>query len=73
MRPDTTVATVLKKAGYATALIGKWGLGDVGGAEAGLPRRHGFDYFFSYLKTARVESPDWPVKKGPGPQREARP
>lgn len=24
---DVTVATVLKKAGYATALVGKWGLG----------------------------------------------
>lgn len=46
---DVTVASVLENAGYATALIGKWGLGDVGGAEPGLPRRHGFDYFFGYL------------------------
>ena len=50
LRPgDTTVADVLNGAGYATALIGKWGLGDAGAAECGLPRKHGFDYFFGYL------------------------
>lgn len=46
---DLTVARLLQQAGYATALIGKWGLGDVGAAESGLPRRQGFDYFFGYL------------------------
>jgi len=46
---DVTVARVLQEAGYTTALIGKWGLGDVGAAESGLPRRQGFDYFFGYL------------------------
>lgn len=46
---DVTVADVLKKAGYKTALIGKWGLGNVGEAESGLPRKHGFDYFYGYL------------------------
>jgi arylsulfatase A-like enzyme len=46
---DTTVAKILHDSGYKTALIGKWGLGDVGAAESGLPRRHGFDYFFGYL------------------------
>lgn len=46
---DVTVAGVLKKAGYRTALIGKWGLGNVGEAESGLPRKHGFDYFYGYL------------------------
>ncbi|MBA4148037.1 MAG: arylsulfatase [Verrucomicrobia bacterium] len=50
LRPeDVTVAKVLKEAGYATALVGKWGLGDAGGAELGLPLKHGFDYFFGYL------------------------
>jgi uncharacterized sulfatase len=50
LRPgDITVARVLKDADYATGLIGKWGLGDVNGEEAGLPGRHGFDYFFGYL------------------------
>lgn len=46
---DVTVAAVLQQAGYKTALIGKWGLGDVGAAESGLPRKQGFDYFFGYL------------------------
>ncbi len=50
-----TLATVLKQAGYSTALIGKWGLG--GGRESGggpeestaFPTKRGFDYFFGYL------------------------
>jgi arylsulfatase A-like enzyme len=46
---DVTVAKVLQQAGYKTALIGKWGLGDVGAAESGLPRKQGFDFFFGYL------------------------
>jgi len=50
LRPgDVTVAAILQKAGYKTALIGKWGLGDVGAAESGLPRKHGFDDFSGYL------------------------
>jgi arylsulfatase A-like enzyme len=46
---DTTVAKVLQQAGYQTVLYGKWGLGDVGPAESGLPRKQGFDQFFGYL------------------------
>ncbi|HXT60004.1 MAG TPA: arylsulfatase [Pirellulales bacterium] len=46
---DVTVAEILRQAGYRTALIGKWGLGDVGAAESGLPRQQGFDEFFGYL------------------------
>lgn len=46
---DVTVARLLHDAGYRTALVGKWGLGDVGPAESGLPRRQGFDFFFGYL------------------------
>ena len=41
-----TIATVLKNAGYATGMIGKWGLGDPN--TPGKPSRHGFDYFFGY-------------------------
>jgi arylsulfatase A-like enzyme len=48
LRPtDVTVARVLKQAGYATALIGKWGLGHEG--STGVPTRQGFDYFYGYL------------------------
>ena len=42
-----TVASYLKKAGYATACIGKWGLG--GPDSPGHPNEHGFDYFYGYL------------------------
>jgi uncharacterized sulfatase len=49
LRPgDVTVASVLRAAGYTTALVGKWGLGDKGPAESGLPTRQGFGYFFGY-------------------------
>jgi arylsulfatase A-like enzyme len=44
---DVTVAEVLKTAGYATALCGKWGLGDEG--SIGTPNKQGFDFFFGYL------------------------
>jgi arylsulfatase A-like enzyme len=44
---DVTVAEVLKRAGYATALCGKWGLGEFG--SIGSPNKQGFDYFFGYL------------------------
>ena len=48
LRPqDVTVAEVLKAAGYATGLIGKWGLGEAD--TTGIPNRKGFDYFFGYL------------------------
>ncbi len=40
---ETTVAEVLKQVGYATAIIGKWHLGD---QPAFLPTRQGFDYWF---------------------------
>jgi arylsulfatase A-like enzyme len=53
---DVTVAKTLQQAGYATALIGKWGLGDVGAAESGLPGAHGFDYFFGYLSQHRAHN-----------------
>lgn len=44
---DVTVAEVLRSAGYATGLIGKWGLGMPG--DEGVPNQQGFDYFFGYL------------------------
>ena len=40
---EITIAEMLKSAGYATACIGKWHLGD---KPEFLPNRHGFDYFF---------------------------
>lgn len=42
-----TIAELLKQKGYATAMIGKWGLG-MNGTE-GSPNRQGFDYYYGYL------------------------
>lgn len=44
---DVCVAELLKKAGYTTALVGKWGLGEEG--STGIPTKKGFDHFFGYL------------------------
>jgi arylsulfatase A-like enzyme len=56
---DVTVAEVLQQAGYATALIGKWGLGMPG--DEGHPNRQGFDYFFGYLSQVHAHNhfPDY--------------
>jgi arylsulfatase A-like enzyme len=57
LRPDdVTVAKVLQQAGYRTALVGKWGLGDVGDSETGLPRKQGFDEFFGYLNQSHAHN-----------------
>ena len=42
-----TIATVLKARGYATAIVGKWGMG--GPNTEGVPTKHGFDFFYGYL------------------------
>ena len=42
-----TVARWLRDRGYATAAVGKWGLGGPG--STGVPTRQGFDFFFGYL------------------------
>jgi arylsulfatase A-like enzyme len=60
LRPeDVTVAELLKGAGYATALIGKWGLGEPG--STGIPNHKGFDYFFGYLNQVHAHNyyPDY--------------
>ena len=47
--PDSmiTVAEVLKQAGYTTAMIGKWGLGNQD--TPGNPNHQGFDFYYGYL------------------------
>lgn len=65
LHPDEiTIAEVLKQQGYATAIVGKWHLGD---QPQFLPTRQGFDWFFgvpySDDMTARVWNKDgskWP-------------
>lgn len=43
---EITIAEELKRAGYATAIIGKWGMEE--GAGTGMPNKQGFDYFYGY-------------------------
>lgn len=43
---ETTVAEMLKARGYATAIFGKWHLGD---APEFMPRKHGFDEYYGIL------------------------
>ncbi|REE00172.1 arylsulfatase [Marinoscillum furvescens] len=43
---QNTVAKELKKAGYHTAVIGKWGLAE--NLDEGKPHHQGFDYFFGF-------------------------
>lgn len=47
--PDSTItiAKVLKKAGYTTGIVGKWGLGAP--FTAGTPNHQGFDYFYGFI------------------------
>jgi arylsulfatase A-like enzyme len=49
---EVTVATLLKRAGYATGITGKWGLGEPG--STGLPNDHGFDEWFGYLNQSHA-------------------
>ncbi|WKN41877.1 arylsulfatase [Tunicatimonas pelagia] len=44
---DITIAEVLKGADYQTALVGKWGLGEIN--QEGHPLKQGFDSFYGYL------------------------
>ena len=54
-----TVAKLLKARGYATAAMGKWGLG--GPDSEGHPNKQGFDLFFGYLcqRKAHTHYPDY--------------
>ena len=51
---EVTVGEVLKQKGYATAAVGKWGLGNFG--TTGDPNRQGFDLFFGYNCQAHAHS-----------------
>lgn len=67
---ETTIAELLKSAGYATAAIGKWHLGD---GENNLPTAHGFDeylglpysndmwpYHYGDHDRGLIGNPNWP-------------
>src|ERR1700736_1981873 len=55
LRPeDVTVAEVLKRAGYQTALFGKWSLGQLG--STGYPPRKGWDEWFGYFSQTHAHN-----------------
>ncbi len=68
---ENTIGDVLKQAGYATALIGKWHLGDQGPF---LPTKHGFDTYFglpysndmlpTHMNNAKHQFPPLPLMRG---------
>ena len=55
LRPeDVTVGAVLQRAGYATGIVGKWGLGDAG--TTGVPNRQGFAEWFGFLNQTHAHN-----------------
>jgi arylsulfatase A len=61
---DFTVAEMLKQRGYATGLVGKWGMGVAG--TTGEPNKQGFDYSFGFLNQghAHYQYPDYLFRNG---------
>lgn len=61
---EATVASVLKKAGYATACIGKWGVGTPD--RLSNPNDVGFDHFFGYVDMWHAHNfyPEFLVRNG---------
>ncbi|SFS79891.1 Arylsulfatase A [Sphingobacterium wenxiniae] len=52
---EETIATMLKKVGYRTGLVGKWHLGDT--KPEFHPNAHGFDYFYGMLYSHDYRNP----------------
>ncbi|MHC4796054.1 MAG: arylsulfatase [Planctomycetota bacterium] len=70
-REDITMAEVLKRAEYSTALLGKWGLGgeDPNGNPLNIhaaPQNKGFDFAYGYLghKPAHYYYPEYLCRNG---------
>ncbi len=63
-RGEATLATMFKRAGYATGGFGKWGNGNRG--SDGTPETHGFDVFFGYYDQSHAHSyyPPYLIRNG---------
>lgn len=59
-----TVAECLKEAGYATGMIGKWGLGS--DFNSGDPLKQGFDFYYGYLDQVLAHNyfPEYLIRNG---------
>jgi len=62
---ETTMAELLKQKGYATAIVGKWHLGDM---KEFLPLQHGFDEYFGIPYSNDM----WPVDYSGAPATDGR-
>lgn len=51
---DTTIAEILKQAGYVTGMFGKWGLGEAN--TSGEPNAKGFDEWFGFNNQRRAHT-----------------
>jgi arylsulfatase A len=67
---EVTVAEVLKAAGYATACVGKWHLGDQPGM---LPTDQGFDYYFGLPYSNDMGTLEDGAKSNPGQEKKVNP
>ncbi len=55
LTPGTkTIASMLKEVGYATGMVGKWGLG--GPYTTAHPNNHGFDFFYGLMDQWRAHN-----------------
>jgi len=61
---DVTIAEVLKRAGYRTGCVGKWGVGNPPPLDD--PRRQGFDYFYGYINMFHAHNfyPEFIIRNG---------
>jgi arylsulfatase A len=61
---EETLAKTFRNAGYATGLIGKWGLGNA--PEPNDPKRNGFDYHYGYVNMWHAHNffPEFLYKNG---------
>lgn len=50
LEDNHTLGSVMRKAGYATAGFGKWGLQGVSDPPVAHPQNRGFDYFYGYME-----------------------
>lgn len=59
-----TVAEILKKAGYQTGMVGKWGLGS--DFNSGDPLKQGFDFYYGYLDQVLAHNyfPEFLIRNG---------
>ena len=59
-----TVAEILKKTGYKTGMIGKWGLGS--DFNSGDPLKQGFDFYYGYLDQVLAHNyfPEFLIRNG---------